>query len=379
MSNSSTRLLITSTRRFLTIAALAIAAVVASAAAAVAAPSAPPQYTITPIATAPAGASLPDDIAQLDGLLYVGYQNGVPSSGPAATGPQDSTLVAYTTTGTIVKQWQLRGKIDGLAADPHLHRVIVTVNEDANSSLYVVQGFHKKHAGEVLHYRYRPEPDSHSTGGLFTGGGTDAVSVLDDGTIILSASNPSAPNATAAFRVILSAKYATAHLKPTFADNATATDALTGKPVTLALTDPDSNAVVTGAAPIYRDQFVLDSQGDQQLVFAKSITGHSFGPSNLTRLRLSHASGSTNAPAGVDDVRWTGERGGALYIVDEKAGNGTIYKVTGPFSAGEAFASLDTVGTTPTTTEVDHLDAANGLLYPFITGLTTAKGLVWVG
>jgi hypothetical protein len=168
-------------------------------------------------------------------------------------------------------------------------------------------------------------------------------------------------------------------LKPTFADNATATDALTGKPVTLSLTDPDSNAVVTDAASRYRDQFMLDSQGDQQLVFAKSMTEGSFGPSNLTRLRLSHASASTNAPAGVDDVRWTGKPGGALYIVDENAGNGTIYKVTGPFSAGEAFASLDTVGPDPMATEVDHLDTADGLLYPFITGLTTAKRLVWVG
>jgi hypothetical protein len=379
VSNTSRQILTTTTSRLLKLAGLSTAALMACAATAVAAPSVPPGYTITQIASAPVGATLPDDITQVDGLLYVGYQNGVPSTGPASTGPQDSTLVAYKPDGRVVRQWQLRGKIDGLAGDPRRHRVILTVNEDNHSALYVVQVPGTKHSGEVFRHSYRPQPDAKSTGGLSTGGGTDAVSVLPDGTIVVSASAPSAPNATAAFKVILSAKHGNAHLKPTFADNATATSALTGKPVTLALTDPDSNAVVPAGVSPYGGQFVLASQADQQLVFAKSITGHTFGPANLTQLPLSHASGTTTTAAGIDDVRWTAATGGTLYIVDQKAGNGAVYKVTGPFKAGEAFASLDTVGKTATTTEVDRLDVSTGLLSPFVTGLGAAKGLVWVG
>jgi hypothetical protein len=78
---------------------------------------------------------------------------------------------------------------------------------------------------------------------VFTGGGTDAVSVYRS-EIIVSASNPTPTNATAAFLVRLDLHTHVARLFPTFADNAGATDAVTGQQVTLALTEPDSNAVV---------------------------------------------------------------------------------------------------------------------------------------
>src|SRR5262252_5475301 len=56
----------------------------------------------------------PDDIAALGGHLYVGFQNNVGSQGePSGSGNLDSTLVELTPTGSIVKQWDLKGKIDG--------------------------------------------------------------------------------------------------------------------------------------------------------------------------------------------------------------------------------------------------------------------------
>jgi len=78
----------------------------------------------------------------------------------------------------------------------------------------------------------------------------------------------------------------------------------------------------------------------------------------------------------VDDVRWSTGATGTLIVVDN--GTGTVYAVTGPFSAGEAFASLDTVGTAANNTEVDTIDLSSGALTPFITGLKKAKGPLWV-
>ena len=98
----------------------------------------------------------PDDIVALGGNLYVGFQNGVGSQGEASTtGNLDSTLVELTTTGSVVKQWDLTGKIDGMGADPATGTVFATVNEDNKSSLYTVSG------GTVTHYTYTPSSDLH--------------------------------------------------------------------------------------------------------------------------------------------------------------------------------------------------------------------------
>jgi hypothetical protein len=113
---------------------------------------------------------------------------------------------------------------------------------------------------------------------------------------------------------------------------------------------------------------VLAAQADQQLVFAHGLeTRHR----SLTRLLLTHG----GQAAGVDDVRWADRTGGVLYIVDN--GTSSVYAVTGPFTAGEAFGSLDTVGKTATTTEVDTINLTTGALTPFVTGLSKAKGLLW--
>ena len=48
-------------------------------------------------------------------------------------------------------------------------------------SLYTIKPS-ARHGTGTRHYRYSPAPDAKSTGGVFTGGGSDAVSVyLDDG------------------------------------------------------------------------------------------------------------------------------------------------------------------------------------------------------
>ena len=184
--------------------------------------------------------------------------------------------------------------------------------------------------------------------------------------IYLSASNPQAANATAAFLVKLDRATHVATLAPTFADNATATNGVTSAPVTLALTDPELKHLVP--APLSVSKPVPTRRpGDQQLIFAKGLEGSS---PQLTQLPMTHG-GQT---AGVDDVRFATSH--TLLVIDNAAN--VVYRVTGHFPIGQAYASLDTVGTMADNSEVDTLNLVNGQLAPFITGLGTSKGLLFV-
>ena len=257
----------------------------------------------------------PDDIAFLSGHLYVGFQNNVGSQGEAAgSGNLDSTLVEITPTGSVVKQWDVRGKIDGMGADPATGRVLASVNEDSKSSLYVESG------GTITHYTYAQSPLPHK-------GGTDAISVLN-GKILISASAPGtsgkAPaNAPAVYVVTLNATAKTAAVAPFFAINATATSVTTGGKITLALTDPDSNMVMPSSSPKFAGDFMLNSQGDQELIFADA-TGH-----NLQVLKISKP---------VDDTAVATSASGSLYITDSSAN--TVDVMTGPFKPGTAYTSV---------------------------------------
>ena len=83
--------------------------------------------------------SSPDDIAVLGHDIYTTFQNGVgPQGQPSPDGNTDSTIVEFTASGHVVRQWDLHGKCDGITADTGKHLLIATVNEDAHSSVYTI-------------------------------------------------------------------------------------------------------------------------------------------------------------------------------------------------------------------------------------------------
>jgi hypothetical protein len=267
----------------------------------------------------------PDDITALDGRIYVGFQNAVGSQGePSPTGNQDSTIVAFDSSGRPVAQWDVVGKCDGLTADPLTHRVIATVNEDGNSSLYVID----PDAGSTpVHYSYN--------GPLPSNGGTDAISIYH-GAILISASAPgttgaAAPQAAypAVFRVELNASTHVATVHGIFSDEAKATSANTGSQqgtaVALALIDPDSNEVVPAGARFAGD-FMVTSQADEQQIY---VSDAGAAGQKLSVLALSQS---------IDDTAWATAHVGALYTADNA--NDTIYRVRGPFEPGEAFVAV---------------------------------------
>jgi hypothetical protein len=319
-------------------------------------------YAISMIAAAPKGASNCDNIASLDGHLFLACQNAALSTGGA------STVAEYTENGSLINAWSIPDRVAGIGADPLNHRLIVTLNEDANSHLVTITPSAPS-GQQVTNYKYSPGAPSSpaTTGALHTGGGTDSVSVDSTGSIYLTASHATSRTGTAVFRVDLSPTTGpggtgTAALSPTFLDNATAT---VGNPrggtVTLSLGDVGPGAIVPYATPLYAGSFVVDDRRARMLVFAGNINAGT----GLTALKT---------PLALNAICWSATANGTLYIVDEgsltAAGVSAIYRVTGPFVPGIAFASDDH--------DVVMVNLTTGVLTPFVGNLTHATGLIYL-
>jgi hypothetical protein len=267
----------------------------------------------------------PDDITSYGGHLFTAFQNGVGPQGQASTdGNRDSTVVEFTLSGQVIGRWDVRGKCDGLTADPWTGAVFATVNEDANSSLYGIDPW----SGEVTHYSYSKNPLPHH-------GGTDAISFYD-GMMLISASAPgttgaAAPNPAypAVYSVALNPAQRVAYIGPLFSDESAATAANgphAGRSVKLGLTDPDSNEVVPWVAPRFSGDFMLTSQGDKEQIY---VHGAGTRYEHLSVLSLSQS---------VDDTAWATAWHGAFYATDHDGD--TIDAVTGSFWPGTALVAV---------------------------------------
>jgi hypothetical protein len=270
----------------------------------------------------------PDDITVLGRHLYTAFQNGVGPQGQASTdGNTDSTVVEFTAAGQVIRQWNIKGKCDGLTADTGRHLLIATVNEDANSSVYTITPGARVGA-QIQHYRYN-KPLPHK-------GGTDAISIYH-GRVLISASAPgttgkAAPQPTypAVYSVTFHRATHVAAVSALFYDEARAAVANLGadhgKLVRLALTDPDSNEIVPHSGPRFAGDFMLTSQGNKEQIFVGP--GLAFAP-RLSVLRLSQS---------VDDTAWARSPFGRLYGADTSGD--TVDVVTGRFPAHSIFVAV---------------------------------------
>ena len=322
-------------------------------------------FVATTVARGTGGASQPDDVTTMAHHLFVAFQNGIHAKGqPAPNGATASTIVEYGGHGRVLARWNLTGHVDGLTADPGDNRLLATVNEDGNSSFYVI------HPGmpagrQVQHLTYSPAPDTAPlTSPIASGGGPDSITVLGD-KIYISASAP-LPDAqgrfthAALFRATISGSRVL--LAPALMGNAPATSIATGAATTLNLSDPDSNTSVPASVPGVGGDIVLDSQGDGQLVFV-----HGAGTPSQS---------SSMLPLGtqVNDVAFATSVAGTLYVTDTVANK--VIAITGRFTPGTAFVAAPhdsgvagCVGT---------LDLTRGTIRPFAINMQSPSGMIFV-
>ncbi|MBF9070662.1 hypothetical protein [Streptacidiphilus fuscans] len=317
--------------------------------------SVPAGYHAKVFAAAPKGLTGADDIAQLGDDIFVGYQNGVGTMGePSPSGNKNSTVVEFDQRGKVVAEWSLVGKVDGLGADPTHRRVVATVNEDGNSSLYTITP-QARRGHQVVHYSYGVKTLPH-------GGGTDAV-LEHDGRLYTSASNPSptTPNGTvfqgpALFQLHLAG--GTAKPSSALADDAHAVNLLTGKAETLNLSDPDSLENVPCYVPGVGGSMMLDSQGDSELIFMDTVKAN-WHSRPTQRVRVLHLS------AQVDDTAFAIGDKGAIFAVD--GNTNAIVEITGNFGRGQDFTSASSLS---------RLNLNTGKVTAFAPGIAS-KGLLF--
>ncbi|HEY2668395.1 MAG TPA: hypothetical protein VGK51_16305, partial [Actinomycetota bacterium] len=287
-----------------------------------------------------------------------------------------STVVAFDrATGAVATTYTLSGRCDGLTADPRHHRIFATVNEDLNSSLYVIT---PGSAEPLAHYDYSPSPAE--TGSDGTNGGTDAVSIGSNGTVYVAHSNPDvslpAPNNTAAVST-LELHGTTAELTPFFGVNDTAQiiNAPTGTAsAPLGLTDPDSNRFLPGP---HGGTLIQDAQADSKLVFATDLDAKA---PKLRQLLLTNAtppSGGAATPQ-LDDIERAGGPG-TLYAVDQAKGN--IYQIdTAQVEPGTLFVSQPAPKSTdlPNDPALGVVDPHTGVVTHIDSTMGSPKGLLFV-
>lgn len=129
--------------------------------------------------------------------------------------------------------------------------------------------------------------------------------------------------------VTLDSKTKVATVHPLFSDEATAkavNGPNAGTQVKLGLTDPDSSEVVPAQSPEFRGDFMLNSQGDQELIFDRVTGGWH---QSLSVLSL---------PTSLDDTAWATRHFGALCTTDSSAD--TLDIVFGHLSVGTAYTAV---------------------------------------
>jgi hypothetical protein len=288
--------------------------------------------------------SQPDSIVQWKNHIIVGFQNHVLKDG---TDGKSSTIVQYSLSGKVERTFSVPGHNDGLrvVGEDDLWSL---QNEDANPNLVVIN----LESGQQKNYTFAPPPH---------GGGYDDMRVLD-GKVLMTASNPMKdPNIDPAL-VIATLHGKMVEVEPVLFGNASATDIATGAPVKLNLQDPDSLTIDP------RGNVLLDDQADSQLIFIRNV----FSDDRVVGV-LKLPSPAPATPTTVDDTTFASSSRGYLLFSD--VSGDTVYRVDSDpfgFEPGTAYSASDTLGF------VGVLNLDNGAITPIVTGLGSARGMIFV-
>lgn len=307
-------------------------------------------YSISVFAQAPSSTSRPDSIEQMGNTVFIAYQNAGEVKDGSVPGVQNA-VVQYDLSGNVMKTYSVPGHVDGLLARTDTSTLWAMANEDGNPELTIIDLVN----GSQITYQATVNPTAH-------GGGYDDMQLIN-GVVYVTASNPAAPGvAPTVVSLTLNKNGTTFDVTPVLAGNAQATDITPSiggsanpnlnKPVTLNLSDPDSEGIDTAG------DLVVDSQADGKLVFILN-PGASQKVSVLSLTLYNDKDGAT---VPVDDTRWVPAPGtnGTLFMLITD-GFGTTYRIDSQFILGSAYSNGQDM--------VMQLDVATGHLTPVVAGL----------
>ena len=277
-------------------------------------------YTVSVWADGGSLGTNPDNI-DFDGThVWITYQN----NSNVAGGPNEgvSTVVEYSSDGqTVINTYSVAGHCDGMRWDATTKLIWATSNEDANPALYSIDPTAAA-ASAVTTYTLK---FADGTSNPPHGGGLDDLWFLN-GKMFVTGSNP-ALNAQgvntgpAIYTVTIAGTTAT--FAAALMGNASGVNDIASGNTNYTLNEIDPDSLNTDGAG---DLVLIDQAGQDLLVISN--------PGTATQAVTRYATGSQ-----LDDTVWIPrEASGVLLVAD--ATKNTIWKVSGPFTAGEVFTEL---------------------------------------
>lgn len=190
-------------------------------------------------------ATQPDSVTFGNNSLWVEYGNGADSTGASGS----STIVQYSLGGSVLHTYSIAGSVDGLKFDPNTGQIWALQNQDANSTLTIINPA----TGTTTAFTYGPPYTSMSS----TRGFDDVAFIGNK--VYMSVTNPASGTDPVVVQItnLASPLLQSAILT----SGATGTNLATGQPGTIPATDPDS----LKSGP--NGSLVLSGEADQALMF----------------------------------------------------------------------------------------------------------------
>jgi len=290
--------------------------------------------SVSVFATAPTGATRPDSITVGGGSVFVAYAGGT----NARTGAGTTTIQQYSSSGAVQNTYGIAGSVDGLKYNPVSNLVFALQNQDANSTLSLINPAARTVSGPLS---YASPPYVY---GAASSRGYDDVA-FRDGQVLLSFTNP----ASGADPVIQSLDQGNAP-----SGTLTVTNVVTAGQEGPPTPDTDSLKVKPNG-----DLVQTDSNGGRFITVSNPDTAAQTATSTFITLNGA-------AVTSLDDVLFPSATAGTLYLADQNNSRVLALQVSG-LDTSQPFVSLDGANQLVTV-------SASGVATPFFTGAGSAVG-----
>lgn len=295
------------------------------------------------------GATRPDSVTMGDGSIWVEYGNGADSTGKQADGGS-STVVRYDSQGNVQASFSLPGSIDGLKYDPVSKQVFALENQDANSSLFLIDTATNAVSGPLSY-------GSGYVSGPGSSRGYDDVAFAN-GKVFLSYTNPTNIGDAVVQRLDNgNDPSGTLATTPVLRLGDTGTNLTTGQlNQPLPVADPDSLKTLSDGS------LILTSDHDASL----TIIAHP-GTARQSVSFVHLPAGSS----GLDDAIIPTASSGTFVVANNGANDVVKVAVTG-LNTKDIYVSVGSDNA------IDQLDPTTGALTPVITGLNSPHGMMFI-
>ncbi len=297
-------------------------------------------------AVAPDGASAPDSLTAADKSIWVEYGNTASSTAlPGTDG--SSTIVQYSPLGAIENTYTIAGEADGLKVNPTTGDVWALQNQDANSTLTIINPATNQVSSQLTYgsgYVY----------GANSAHGFDDVA-FDHGKVFLSETNPANPGDTVVAELVNgNAPFGTLETQSILRLGDTGTNMVTGETnQPLPVSDPDSLKTLPNGS------LILTSEKDAAFTFI-----HDPGTSKQSESFINLPSGSGTP----DDAIMPNASSGTFYI-SSTTGNEVLKVAMTDLNIHDLYASVGN--------NLDQIDPTTGAVTTLVTGVTGAHGLLF--